>query len=477
MFALVPAFSYAVTPEQLKVQIEALILQISTIQGVAAPDLSAITAPAVTTSGSSVCPNLARALHRGLRGTDVAELQRFLISEGKLSADSDTGYFGLLTERAVQEWQGQYGIVSSGNYQSTGYGMVGAKTRTSISGKCSSGRAALSCPSYPVPQCGAGMRLETTAADHAGCPGPLRCATASASCPQVHACPFGYSSQSLTTTNGCSVVRCTAPSGTSVGVRLHAPNGSEVYGAGDPLSISWSVSGLNVSDLQTHKQYRLGYWFVPTDAPLAAPALMVNSRMPDGELLSDISGVMTVKAPNGGWWAPDAERPVLESSYKLIVAIGRLDASVCDTFYGSPLRGATTSRTFAEPPVTKPCNPYRITAIDESDAIFTVREPRVTGGYAESYQLQSVTATVQVRTPDACKPYTLYWRGPASSGTSTPVIYTPPSNCTSTPHSASYTHTFEYHTEGGYRASGRADLHYNNNGFADTYIVPIHSKN
>lgn len=43
-----------------------------------------------------------------------------------------TGYFGPLTEHAVQSWQSMHQIVSSGTAQSTGYGSVGPKTRAAI---------------------------------------------------------------------------------------------------------------------------------------------------------------------------------------------------------------------------------------------------------------------------------------------------------------------------------------------------------
>jgi len=65
------------------------------------------------TSASS-CPNLYRNLSFGSRGQDVVSLQNFLIEEGDLAAWNNTGYFGVLTQAAVRQWQSQHAIVSSG---------------------------------------------------------------------------------------------------------------------------------------------------------------------------------------------------------------------------------------------------------------------------------------------------------------------------------------------------------------------------
>jgi peptidoglycan hydrolase-like protein with peptidoglycan-binding domain len=47
-------------------------------------------------------------------------------------SDTPTGYFGVNTENAVKAFQREKGIASSGNWYSTGYGMVGAKTRSAL---------------------------------------------------------------------------------------------------------------------------------------------------------------------------------------------------------------------------------------------------------------------------------------------------------------------------------------------------------
>ena len=86
--------------------------------------------------GQSSCPQLARNLSFGSRGSDVIQWQQYLISQNLLAADSATGYFGKLTEAAVQKWQVSHGIVSSGTAMTTGYGAVGPRTRAAIASAC-----------------------------------------------------------------------------------------------------------------------------------------------------------------------------------------------------------------------------------------------------------------------------------------------------------------------------------------------------
>ena len=80
-------------------------------------------------STTPFCPALNMGLRRGVSGNQVKELQKFLAVE-------QTGYFGPLTEQAVQKWQIKYGIVSGGSQENTGFGVVGPKTRAKISEVC-----------------------------------------------------------------------------------------------------------------------------------------------------------------------------------------------------------------------------------------------------------------------------------------------------------------------------------------------------
>jgi peptidoglycan hydrolase-like protein with peptidoglycan-binding domain len=67
----------------------------------------------------------------GNRETDgeVSKLQLFLKRTGDFTHPEITGYFGPATEMAVKKWQARNGVVSSGSPDTTGYGVVGPKTR------------------------------------------------------------------------------------------------------------------------------------------------------------------------------------------------------------------------------------------------------------------------------------------------------------------------------------------------------------
>lgn len=82
------------------------------------------------------CPSLTRNLSFGSRGSNVVQLQQFLISQNLLSADSATGYFGRLTQSAVQKWQCKSMNICSGSPITNGWGNVGPKTRAAIALLC-----------------------------------------------------------------------------------------------------------------------------------------------------------------------------------------------------------------------------------------------------------------------------------------------------------------------------------------------------
>ena len=100
-------------------------------------------------SASAACPPLSRSLIRSATGTDVTALQQFLITQGVLSADSATGYFGPLTEKAVQNFQASKSIVTTGTPGTTGFGLVGPKTRPLIATLCSGVTAAVKAHVVP----------------------------------------------------------------------------------------------------------------------------------------------------------------------------------------------------------------------------------------------------------------------------------------------------------------------------------------
>lgn len=78
--------------------------------------------------------NLAQAaitssLDRGATGPQVTELQTYLATNANIYPEGlITGYFGPLTQAAVQRFQAAQGIVSSGSPLTTGYGRVGPIT-------------------------------------------------------------------------------------------------------------------------------------------------------------------------------------------------------------------------------------------------------------------------------------------------------------------------------------------------------------
>lgn len=68
---------------------------------------------------------------------DVSALQNFLKQYPALYPEGlVTGFFGPLTQLAVQRYQAQQGIVSSGDPETTGYGFVGPATRLKLATGC-----------------------------------------------------------------------------------------------------------------------------------------------------------------------------------------------------------------------------------------------------------------------------------------------------------------------------------------------------
>lgn len=90
---------------------------------------------------SLYCPTLSRNLYLGINdsavGGEVTELQKFLAEDSDVYPEGlITGYFGSLTEKALKRWQAKYNVVSSGSPNTTGYGVVGPKTRDKIQEVC-----------------------------------------------------------------------------------------------------------------------------------------------------------------------------------------------------------------------------------------------------------------------------------------------------------------------------------------------------
>lgn len=75
---------------------------------------------------------ITKTLSIGSEGDQVVLLQKFLIQKGYLSPSSPLGYFGNQTREAVKKNQCEKNIVCYGSENTTGFGMVGRLTRTSI---------------------------------------------------------------------------------------------------------------------------------------------------------------------------------------------------------------------------------------------------------------------------------------------------------------------------------------------------------
>ncbi len=186
--AALPFAVHATTADELRAQIEALMAQMTQLQE------SLITPPTPRTPSvatSSVCPPLFRTLSRGSRGDDVTSLQRFLLRLGLLSADGVTGYYGALTERGVQGFQTQQEVVNVGDPASTGYGVVGMRTREAIAASCSTLKPlAQRCTVHRPILCTAGKHAEAGPKDAQGCATAPRCVEGSvAELPSITSCP------------------------------------------------------------------------------------------------------------------------------------------------------------------------------------------------------------------------------------------------------------------------------------------------
>lgn len=124
----IPTLASAATLAELQQQLQSLLSQIETYKA---------QLPAGEILGvSTQCPNLLRNLSYGSIGSDVTQLQDFLISQGMLAAGNNTGFFGRMTETAVKKFQCTYMSICSGTAASNGYGAVGPATRAKIATVC-----------------------------------------------------------------------------------------------------------------------------------------------------------------------------------------------------------------------------------------------------------------------------------------------------------------------------------------------------
>jgi plastocyanin len=122
---------------QLQAQVQALLAQIQAMQAAISGSGSTGAGTTNTNVGASGCPQISRTLQKGDSGADVTRLQQYLAGDPSVYPEAlVTGYFGSLTEAAVQKWQTKYNIISSGTASTTGFGVVGPQTASSIAAVC-----------------------------------------------------------------------------------------------------------------------------------------------------------------------------------------------------------------------------------------------------------------------------------------------------------------------------------------------------
>jgi peptidoglycan hydrolase-like protein with peptidoglycan-binding domain len=117
----------------------------------AVPLVASATVAASSSPSAIACPSLFRTLAVGSTGSDVENLQAFLAQSPSIYPQGIvTGYFGTLTEAAVERWQTAHGIVASGTPTTTGYGIVGPRTRIAIGLTCVSPDQGQTPPTAPT---------------------------------------------------------------------------------------------------------------------------------------------------------------------------------------------------------------------------------------------------------------------------------------------------------------------------------------
>ncbi|MBI4093763.1 peptidoglycan-binding protein [Candidatus Kaiserbacteria bacterium] len=157
---MLPAASYALTNEEVRSQINALLVEIAQLQRLL-DSLPAGSAATPSSSGGSVICSLSRyPLARGATGRDVGLVQEFLKSLGFFSGTA-TSFFGPLTERALTDFQLQRGIISE---RSEG-GVFGRRTFNYVLGRfCTSPISGVSPSALPVTPVAALQQCNTSPA-------------------------------------------------------------------------------------------------------------------------------------------------------------------------------------------------------------------------------------------------------------------------------------------------------------------------
>ena len=98
--------------------------------------LNGATAPGVGNSSNSPASNCLLSTNLSRGATDATTNGQVSVLQDLLGVTPVTGYFGPLTETAVQTWQTSHNILSSGSPSTTGWGVVGPKTRAAMATRC-----------------------------------------------------------------------------------------------------------------------------------------------------------------------------------------------------------------------------------------------------------------------------------------------------------------------------------------------------
>ncbi len=129
-------FAIADTVSDLRAQLKSVLAKIEELKA----ELVLVESGVTIAESGGACVTIGRDLRKGMDNAEVKKLQIFLAQDASIYPERITsGYFGRLTELAVQRWQMRYGVISYGTAATTGYGAVGPKTRKAIASTCGSG--------------------------------------------------------------------------------------------------------------------------------------------------------------------------------------------------------------------------------------------------------------------------------------------------------------------------------------------------
>ncbi len=182
----------------------------------------------ISTTQGNMCNyarSITKTLAQGMVDPQVTILQKFLnlsgipvAVSGQGSSGNETNYFGQGTKYAVQLWQTKNNVVSSGTPETTGYGVVGMRTRTAMQ--------TVSCNT--VPQNDNDIVCTT---DARRCPDGSYVSRVAPTC-EFAACPAiptaSITSNLTATVNKAKIISGTATNVNSVYMVITRPNGSVI---------------------------------------------------------------------------------------------------------------------------------------------------------------------------------------------------------------------------------------------------------